>query len=71
MHNCPNCYQDCDCSGDIDDIPVYTEAWVIKNCKCQCEEKLEELVYLEYEDELFSTDKAVWDIYFQEAPTPM
>lgn len=38
MHDCPNCGQACYCSGDIDDIPVYTEAWVIQNCRHDCDE---------------------------------
>lgn len=34
MHNCPRCGQECDCSGDIDDIHVMTEEWTFMNCTC-------------------------------------
>ena len=37
MHFCPDCGEECNCSGDIDDIQANTEAWVARNCKHVCE----------------------------------
>ena len=36
MHECPDCYQACYCSGDIDDALVTTEEWAYEHCVHKC-----------------------------------
>jgi len=37
MHHCPFCGMPCYCSGDIDDVEVMSQKWVINNCQCDCD----------------------------------
>jgi hypothetical protein len=59
MHVCPHCGMECDCSGDWDDISVMSDAWVMKNCKHECEDYNEDewLSEDDFEDDWMDDDE--------------
>lgn len=58
MHECPECGQYCHCCGDFDDCEVFTDEWVISNCRHDCDERYSD-------DSAYDSDS--WDTYFDYA----